>query len=43
MGNTAFLKKVLYANPIGDVTLLGSWRDEQFDPEQHALTSPGPS
>ncbi len=37
VGNTVDLKAALYQNTIGAATLMGSWRDEQFDPEQHAF------
>ena len=37
VGNTVDLKTALFTNTIGASTLIGSWRDEQFDPEQHAF------
>jgi len=37
VGNTVDLRTALYKNTIGAATLLGSWRDEQLDPEQHAF------
>jgi hypothetical protein len=37
VGNTVDLKTAKYTNDIGAATLIGSWRDETFDPEQHAF------
>jgi hypothetical protein len=37
VGNTVDLKSAKYTNDIGTATLIGSWRDETFDPEQHAF------
>jgi hypothetical protein len=37
VGNTVDLETARYRNTIGAATLIGSWRDENFDPEQHAF------
>ena len=37
VGNTVDLETARYRNTIGAATLIGSWRDEDFDPEQHAF------
>ena len=37
VGNTVDLETAKYTNDIGATTLMGSWRDETFDPEQHAF------
>jgi hypothetical protein len=37
VGNTVDLSTALYTNDIGAVELMGSWRDENFDPAQHAF------
>jgi hypothetical protein len=37
VGNTVDLDTALYTNTIGATTVFGSWRDDQFDPEQHAF------
>jgi len=37
VGSTVDLAKATYANTIGSAELLGSWTDEGWDPEQHAL------
>jgi hypothetical protein len=37
VGNTVDLETALYQNTIGAATLIGSWRDAEFDPEQHAF------
>ena len=37
VGNTVDLKTAKYINDIGATALIGSWRDESFDPEQHAF------
>jgi len=37
VGNTVDLKTALYTNAIGASTLIGSWTDPNFDPEQHAF------
>jgi len=37
VGNTVDLETAKYTNTIGAVELMGSWRDENFDPEQHAF------
>jgi hypothetical protein len=37
VGNTVDLATALYTNSIGAAELMGSWRDENFDPEQHAF------
>ena len=36
-GNTVDLTTAKYTNDIGAATLIGSWRDESFDPEQYAF------
>lgn len=36
VGNTVNLDTAEYANTIGAAELMGSWRDENFDPGQHA-------
>jgi len=40
VGNTVDLKTARYTNNIGAATLMGSWTDKNFDPEQHALKPP---
>jgi hypothetical protein len=37
VGNTVDLKHARYTNDIGSPTLMGSWTDKDFDPDQHAL------
>ena len=37
VGNTVDLTTATFTNTIGAAQLIGSWRDEQFNPEQHAL------
>ncbi len=37
VGNTVDLTTALYTNEIGAAQLMGSWTDETFDPEQHAV------
>ena len=37
VGNTVDLKTARYTNNIGAATLMGSWTDKNFDPEQHAF------
>jgi hypothetical protein len=37
VGNTVDLETAKYTNTIGAAELLGSWRDTDFDPEQHAF------
>jgi hypothetical protein len=37
VGNTVDLQTALYTNTIGATMLMGSWRDEAFDPTQHAF------
>ena len=37
VGNSVDLKTAKYTNSIGAGTLMGSWTDEQFNPEQHAF------
>jgi hypothetical protein len=37
VGNTVDLKTANYTNNIGAATLMGSWTDKNFDPEQHAF------
>jgi len=37
VGNTVDLAMTLYTNEIGASKLMGSWRDESIDPEQHAF------
>ena len=37
VGNTVDLETAKFTNDIGAATLIGSWRDETFDPEQHAF------
>jgi hypothetical protein len=37
VGNTVDLETARYRNTIGAATLKGSWRDDQFEPEQHAF------
>ena len=37
VGNTVDLTTAKYTNDIGAATLIGSWRDESFDPEQYAF------
>lgn len=37
VGNTVDLKTAKYKNSIGAATLMGSWKDQNFDPEQHAF------
>ncbi len=37
VGNTVDLETAKYTNDIGAAALIGSWRDENFDPEQHAF------
>ena len=37
VGNTVDLETAKYTNDIGATTLIGSWRDESFDPERHAF------
>ena len=37
VGNTVDLETAKFTNDIGTATLIGSWRDETFDPEQHAF------
>jgi len=41
VGNTVDLKTAKFTNDIGASSLMGSWTDEQFDPEQHAFITPG--
>lgn len=37
VGNTVDLETARFSNSIGATTLMGSWRDPAFDPEQHAF------
>ncbi|TNF73319.1 MAG: DUF3604 domain-containing protein [Acidobacteria bacterium] len=37
VGNTVDLTTAEFTNSIGTATLMGSWTDETFDPEQHAF------
>ncbi len=37
VGNTVDLTTATYSNSIGSAELMGSWRDPDFDPTQHAL------
>jgi hypothetical protein len=37
VGNTVDLETAKYTNDIGAASLIGSWRDENFNPEQHAF------
>ena len=37
VGNTVDLKTAKYSNSIGAATLMGSWTDRNFNPEQHAF------
>jgi hypothetical protein len=37
VGNTVDLSTATFTNTIGSAQLIGSWTDENFDPEQHAL------
>ena len=37
VGNTVDLKTARYTNTIGSAELAGSWTDQEFDPQQHAL------
>ncbi|MGA7279157.1 MAG: DUF3604 domain-containing protein [Desulfocapsaceae bacterium] len=37
VGNTVDLKTAKYSNSIGAATLIGSWTDKNFDPEQHTF------
>ncbi|MBL4574882.1 MAG: DUF3604 domain-containing protein, partial [Opitutaceae bacterium] len=37
VGNTVNLKTAQYDNSIGATVLMGSWTDDDFDPEQHAF------
>jgi hypothetical protein len=37
VGNTVDLETARYTNTIGAASLMGSWRDESFDPAQHAF------
>jgi hypothetical protein len=37
VGNTVDVKTAAYKNSIGDVELMGSWIDPDFDPSLHAL------
>ena len=37
VGNTVDLSTALFTNDIGAPTLIGSWRDEDFDPTQNAF------
>ena len=37
VGNTVDLKTARFTNTIGTVELIGSWTDENFDPEQYAF------
>lgn len=37
VGNTVDLSTAMFSNTIGAAELMGSWRDEAFDPEQHAF------
>ena len=37
VGNTVDVETALYENSIGAPSLFGSWRDDQFDPEQPAF------
>ena len=37
VGNTVNLETAKYTNDIGAATLMGSWKDQDFDPEQHAF------
>jgi hypothetical protein len=37
VGNTVDLATAMYSNDIGAAELIGSWRDANFDPEQHAF------
>jgi len=37
VGNTVDLKTAKYNNSIGAATLMGSWTDRNFNPEQHAF------
>ena len=37
VGNTVDLKTATYTNTIGAPQLMGSWRDDDFDPSRHAF------
>jgi hypothetical protein len=37
VGNTVDLKTAKFTNSIGSAQLSGSWKDEYFDPTQHAF------
>ena len=37
VGNTVDLTTATYTNDIGDVELMGTWKDREFDPSQHAM------
>jgi hypothetical protein len=37
VGNTVDLTTALYTNDIGAPELMGSWRDQEFDPARHAF------
>jgi hypothetical protein len=37
VGNTVDLRTAKYTNAIGAPTLMGSWRDDAFGPEDHAF------
>ena len=37
VGNSVDLSTALYKNDIGSGELIGSWIDDEFDPEQHAF------
>jgi hypothetical protein len=37
VGNTVDLKTAKYTNSIGAASLMGSWTDNKFDPDQHAF------
>jgi hypothetical protein len=37
VGNSVDLKTAQYTNSIGASSLMGSWTDQQFNPEQHAF------
>ena len=37
IGNSVDLTTATYTNDIGDVELMGTWQDREFDPSQHAM------